>query len=69
MRGLVLRAVRCTMVSVSEVDWKIAPCPTSSLRKGMGVGQVAVMGDGQAAARQVGEDRLDVAARLPPAVE
>ena len=30
------------------------------LAQGMGVGQVAVMGDGQPAARQVGEDGLDV---------
>ena len=29
--------------------------------QGMGVGEIAVMGDGQAAARQIGEDRLDVA--------
>ena len=57
------------MVSVSEVDWKIAPCATSSCAQGMGVGEIAVMGDGEAAAGQIGEDRLDVAGAEPPAVE
>ena len=58
---LVLRAVRWTMVSVSEVDWKIAPCRPASLAQGMGIGEIAVMGDGDAAAGQIGEDGLDVA--------
>ncbi len=63
MRGRVLRAVRWTMVSVSEVDWKIAPWRHQFLAQGMGVGEIAVMRDGQAAARQIGEHRLDVARR------
>ena len=29
--------------------------------QGMGIGEIAVMGDGDAAAGQIGEDRLDVA--------
>ena len=55
------RAIRWMMHSVSEPDWKIEPCWISSSRKRERVGQVAVVGDGAAAHRELGEQRLDVA--------
>ena len=51
------------MTSVSEVDWKIAPSCTSLARKRARIGEIAVVGDGDAAAGQIGEQRLDVAHR------
>ena len=49
------------MISVSEVDWKIEPRRCSARCSGHGVGEVAVVGDGEAAAGELGEERLDVA--------
>ena len=69
MRGLALRAVRWTMVSVSEVDWKIAPCPTSSVRKVWALVRLplwAMASPPPARSAKIGWMLL---ARLPPAVE
>jgi hypothetical protein len=49
------------MTSESEVDWKIAPLRNQLIAQGQEVGQVAVVGDGHAAALKVGEHRLAVA--------
>ena len=51
------------MTSVSLVDWKIEPRRISAARKRHGVGEVAVMGDREAAFGQVGEQWLHVAQR------
>ena len=56
-----LVAIRWRIVSVSEVDWKIEPRRCSLRCKRAGVGDVAVMGDGEAAAGELGEERLHVA--------
>ena len=49
------------MTSVSVVDWNRLPRLTSSRRERHGVGQVAVVAEGEAAELEVGEQRLDVA--------
>ena len=49
------------MTSVSEVDWKIEPRRCSRSLQGQGVGEIAVVGDGETAAGELGEERLDVA--------
>ena len=55
------RAIRWMMTSVSVVDWKMAAHPHQLLAQQVGVGEVAVVGEGQAAEVEIGEDRLDVA--------
>ncbi len=52
------------MTSVSEVDWKIEPFETSSRLQRHRVGNVAVVGDGEAAAGKIGVQRLDIAQAL-----
>ena len=54
-------ATRCRITSVSEVDCKIAPSRTSCSAQRQAVGEVAVVGDREAAAVELGEQRLDVA--------
>ena len=49
------------MTSVSVVDCIIAPSRTSCAAQREAVGQVAVVADGEAAAVELGEQRLDVA--------
>ena len=56
-----LVATRCRIVSVSEVDEKIAPSFCSGALHGHGVGEVAVVGDRQPAIGELGEERLHVA--------
>ena len=51
------------MTSVSLVDWKIEPRRMSVARAGARVGDVAVVRDREAAAGELGEQRLDVAQR------
>ena len=48
---------------MSEVDWKIEPLRCSGPLQRAGVGDVAVVGDREAAAGELGEQRLDVAER------
>ena len=55
------RATRCRITSVSVVDCIIAPSRTSCAAQREAVGQVAVVADGEAAAFELGEQRLDVA--------
>ena len=54
-------AIRCRIVSVSEVDEKIAPLLLQRALHGHGVGEIAVVGDGEAAVGKFGKERLDVA--------
>ena len=49
------------MVSVSEVDEKIAPCLLQGALHGHGVGEIAVVGDRQTAVGKLGEEGLHVA--------
>ena len=56
-----LVAIRWRMTSVSEVDWKIEPRRCSRSCERQRVGEIAVVGDGEAAAGELGEERLDVA--------
>ncbi len=49
------------MTSVSLVDWKIAPLLHQFLPQVAGVGDVAVVGHGKAAAGEIGIERLHVA--------
>ncbi len=49
------------MTSVSEVDWQMAPEEISSLAQRQGVGEVAVVGDGEAAGVDIGKQRLHIA--------
>ena len=49
------------MTSVSVVDWKRQPLRTSVRRSSVRVGQVAVVGEREAAEGEIGEQRLDVA--------
>ena len=55
------RAIRWLMTSVSVVDWNRQPHPHQLLAQEVGVGQVAVVGEREAAEIEIGEDRLDVA--------
>ena len=49
-----LVAIKWTMFSLSDVDWKIQPRFTKGAH-GVVIGQVAVMGDGEAAEFEIGE--------------
>ena len=49
------------MTSVSEVDWQMAPEEIELLAQGERVGEVAVVGYGEAAGVDIGEQRLHVA--------
>ena len=51
------------MTSVSLVDWKIEPRRLSVAAQLHRVGQIAVVGDREAALGKLGEQRLDVAQR------
>ena len=46
---------------MSEVDWQIAPSRDQFAPQRQAVGQIAVMGDREAAGREFGEQRLHVA--------
>ena len=47
------RATRCRITSVSEVDWQMAPLRDQLAAQGQAIGEVAVVGDGEAAGRRV----------------
>ena len=49
------------MTSVSEVDWQMAPEEIELAAQRQRVGEVAVVGDGEAAGVEIGEQRLHVA--------
>ena len=51
------------MTSVSLVDWKIEPRRIERGAQRHGVGEIAVVGDREAALGELGEQRLDVAQR------
>ncbi len=52
-----LVATRCRSVSVSEVDEKMAPCFCNALCTVMALVRFAIVGDGEAAIGEFGEDR------------
>ncbi len=54
-------AIRWTNTSLSVVLWNRQPRRTSALRRATGVGEVAVMADGEAAELEIGVERLHVA--------
>ena len=49
------------MISLSTLVWKTSPWSSSSSRSCGGVGEVAVVGDGDLAARAIHRERLGVA--------
>ncbi len=55
------RAIRCRITSLSEVDWQMAPDGDEVAPERQGVGQVAVVGQREAAGVEIGEQRLHVA--------
>ena len=57
------------MISLSTVVWKMEPLASSFVAKLGGVGQVAVVGDGDLAAGAIHRQRLGVAMCDEPVVE
>ena len=55
------RAASRSTTSVSVVDWQIAPAANELPPEREPVGQIAVMGDREAAGLELGEQRLDIA--------
>ena len=56
-----LVAIRCWITSVSDVDWKIEPFGDEPFAQHQRVGEVAVMGDREAARRKIRIQRLYIA--------
>ena len=55
--------MRCSTTSVSEVDWQMAPVGDDLAAQRQAVGEIAVMGNGDAADFKFGKQRLHVAQR------